>query len=105
MYRVLAVFAGMAWLTLTFFLTLWLTFPSDAVIERVRYEVDRNTKGSLAIDIDSVGPWWTGLSASGVTLSAVQGAGTDAAEASPLLEAEWSRRGSGSSPPSCSVPT
>ena len=66
MKRVLVVIAGLFWAALLFMLTFWLTFPGDAVSERVEYQVGQATRGNYALDLGDVGPWWLGLSTDSV---------------------------------------
>lgn len=72
---------GGAWSVLVFLVTGWLSFPSAAAAARLSYGVEQATDGSLAVDIDSVSPWWFGMAAHGVRLATVQ----DDGEALPVF--------------------
>lgn len=66
MKRLLLVGAGALWFLLVFFVSFRLTFPSDAVADRIRYEVQETTDGAWVLDLRSVRPWWIGAAADGI---------------------------------------
>lgn len=68
MQRVLLIFGAGAWFVVLFLITFVLSFPSDAIVERVRWEVSERSRDEYAITIDSLSPWWVGASAGGVKL-------------------------------------
>ena len=71
--KLLFGFAGLAWFGVVFLFGLWLTFPSDTVVERVRYEFDALTDGSMALDMSSLAPRpLLGLSMTDISLSSVE---------------------------------
>lgn len=49
------------WVTLVFLFTLWLTFPSDAVVQRLMYEANARSGGRRSVQIGSAAPYWFGL--------------------------------------------
>ncbi len=58
----LGLVATFFWCVAVFFVTLWLTFPSDAISDRIRYEVPLRLGGDYSAEVGSVGPWWLGVS-------------------------------------------
>lgn len=77
MKRLLLVFGAGAWFVVLFLLTFVLTFPSDAIIERVRWEVSERSRDEVAVTMDSLGPWWLGASAQGVKVYQAERRGAD----------------------------
>ena len=71
MKKIAWTLAGSAWFGLVFLVALRVTFPSQAVIDRIRWTVQEETGGQMALDMDSIGPWWTGASATNVDLARV----------------------------------
>jgi hypothetical protein len=69
MRKLLMVLAGAAWFVFLFLATFVMTFPSDAVIERLRYEVSERSGGQYSLELSDVGPWWGGSPAQNVKLS------------------------------------
>jgi type II secretion system protein N len=68
-HKILPWLAGSAWGGLVFLLGMQLFFPSDAAIERMRYEVDRASDGGWQLNADKAGLWRaTGLKLKGVEL-------------------------------------
>jgi len=70
MKRVLIGLGAVAWFCLLFLVTFTLLFPSDAVVERLRWEVQERSGDQYAMTMDSVGPWWLGASAQDVKIYA-----------------------------------
>jgi type II secretion system protein N len=68
MRKLLMVLAGAAWFVFLFLATFVMTFPSDAVIERLRYEVSERSGGQYSLELSDLGPWWVGSSAQNVKL-------------------------------------
>ena len=68
MIRVLQVVGAFAWAAVVFAGTLWATFPSEAIVNRLRYEVPRVMGSEYSADIGRISPWWIGLSADDVKL-------------------------------------
>lgn len=83
---ILGILAGLAWCGVVFVLTLWLTFPSDAIVERARYEVQKASNGDIALKADSSSPWWAGVSLNNARLVSVD---QDAGTSSMMLEADY----------------
>jgi type II secretion system protein N len=59
---------GILWFGLAFLISFYVTFPTDAVKERIRYEIHAATDGEYTLELDSVGPWWVGLALHDVRL-------------------------------------
>lgn len=59
--------AGVAWFALTFFIGLYVTFPSDVVRTRVEHESVAATDKQFAVSMDSIHPWFAGVRATDVT--------------------------------------
>jgi len=74
MRRLAWVLGGIAWTALVFYVAFRVTFPSDALADRLRYQVDQGTHGQMALDIGSLSPWWVGLKARNVSLVSQGGA-------------------------------
>ena len=68
MRTLLMVIGGFAWFIFLFVVTLVLTFPSDAVVERARWEVMERSGGAYALELSDLGLWWVGVSAQDVKL-------------------------------------
>ena len=66
--RILGAFAASLWFSFVFLIALILTFPTGAAMERARWEVQDATDGSMALELDSLSPWWTGAKATNITL-------------------------------------
>lgn len=81
---ILGIAGGLLWCLLVFLGVWWFTFPSDAVVDRVAFEVQKSSGGKYALKAVSASPWWTGLSLSGVTVSAIDDEGV----ATPMLLAD-----------------
>ncbi|MBX2796251.1 MAG: type II secretion system protein GspN [Myxococcales bacterium] len=62
------VVGGIVWCMLIFSFTLWLTFPSDTLIERIRHETPRMMGSEYSSDLASIAPWWFGVAAKDVKL-------------------------------------
>lgn len=84
MKRLGFVVAGLAWFLLVFLVALRVTFPTDSLVERARYEVQAQSGGQLALEVASVGPWWAGVRATGVDLYRV-------GETEPVFHADVAR--------------
>src|SRR5690606_39192485 len=56
MRRILIAAGSMLWFGLVFLVGLRLTFPSAAVVERLRYEVERGSDGEFALQLGRVVP-------------------------------------------------
>jgi type II secretion system protein N len=63
--------AGSAWFSFVFSVVFYYTFPSEAVAQRLAYEVDQATAGTTKIELSEVGPWWFGLSGRNLVVSRV----------------------------------
>ncbi len=68
MKNALLVVGGILWFGLVFSLTFWLTFPSDTLAERLKYEVYDGSGGDYQLQLDSLSPWWVGVSGEMVQL-------------------------------------
>lgn len=68
MKAVLYVLGALVWSAVVFAATFWLTFPSETLINRLRYEVPRRMGEEYSAEIGSLRPWWVGLSADDVKL-------------------------------------
>ncbi len=62
MRRLLMGVFGVFWAALVFVLTLWLTFPSDAFVQRIRAEAPGVLGAEYSLDLVSASPWWVGVS-------------------------------------------
>ena len=91
--RIIPIALGLAWGLFVFWIALVLTFPSDAVRQRISWEVDRGTSGAMALQLDDIRPSWrvTGALLEGVQLLSVPksrpGSDDDPTPASLLLSA------------------
>ncbi len=63
MKKLLMALFALCWCAVVFVVTFWATFPSDALVDRVRWEVPQRLGKEYAIDLASVSPWWVGVSA------------------------------------------
>jgi len=68
MRRFLLLVGGISWFGFLFVVTFFLTFPTDAVVERARWEVAERSNGQYSLELGDLGPWWVGASASDVKL-------------------------------------
>lgn len=68
MKRVLAVVGGVLWFALVFFVTWRMTFPSEAVGNRIKVEVHKATNGAFELSMADLAPWWVGAKANSVVL-------------------------------------
>lgn len=68
--RVLMIAGGLAWCAIVFAGTLWATFPSRSIVDRLAYTLQDTTGGAYALEASSASPWWTGLSLRDVKLLA-----------------------------------
>jgi type II secretion system protein N len=68
--RVLMIIGGGVWCAMVFAGTLWATFPSQAVVDRLAYTVQDSTDGGYALKASSASPWWVGLALHDVELVA-----------------------------------
>lgn len=66
--RILAVFGVLLWCVAVFFATLWFTFPSETLANRVRHEVPNTLGPEWSAEVESVSPWWLGVSVQGMKL-------------------------------------
>ena len=48
---------GLVWCVIIFFVTWYLTFPSQAVVDRAAFEVQKASNGSYALKASSASPW------------------------------------------------
>lgn len=71
MTRFLNGLALSAWGAVAFAGTLWASFPSKAVADRLSFEVSERSGGAWDLRVDSVAPWWWGVSAQHVVISTV----------------------------------
>ena len=75
MKRVLMVVGGVIWFALVFFITWRVTFPGQAIEDRLRVEVANATNGTYELSLSDLRPWWTGVAADNVVLIEVKGRG------------------------------
>jgi type II secretion system protein N len=68
MRNVLFAVAVAGWGLIVFAGTFYVTFPSQAVADRIRYEVPRMMGDEYTVELGNVSPWWMGLSVSDVKL-------------------------------------
>ena len=66
---------GLVWCVIIFFVTWYLTFPSQAVVDRAAFEVQKASNGSYALKASSASPWWAGVTLHDVVLMSVDEAG------------------------------
>jgi len=88
--RILPIALGLSWGLLVFWIGLVLTFPSDAVSERIAWEVDQATKGGMVLRLDGVSPSWgvTGVNLEGAQLlQRVEGKGDEEDTVTLLVQA------------------
>jgi type II secretion system protein N len=78
---------GMVWGALVFQLAFHMSFPSEALGDRVAYEVEQATSGRQLLRVEKVAPWGVlGLSLEGVQLfSRAKGSSRDEESAGPTL--------------------
>jgi len=81
---ILGIAAGLVWCVLAFVVTWYVTFPSQAVIDRLAYEVQEGSDGEYALTAGSASPWWAGVSLSDVVLMSVDETG----KGTPILLAD-----------------
>jgi len=72
MKKLALVAAGILWFGVVFLFTFWLTFPSETMAERLKYEVYEGSDGAYQLQLGSVSPWWVGLSGSDVQLYSIE---------------------------------
>jgi type II secretion system protein N len=68
MRRALTVLAFAVWTVVVGYGTFRLTFPSDVIAERIRYEVPLRLGRAWSAEVGSVSPWWLGVSLADVKL-------------------------------------
>jgi len=68
--RILLIIGGLVWCTLVFVLTVWLTFPSQAIVDRLAYAIQEGTGGDYALKATGASPYWLGLTLYDVELIA-----------------------------------
>jgi type II secretion system protein N len=73
--RIAFIIGGLLWCVLVFIGSLWLTFPSQAIVDRLAYQVQEASGGDYALRAASAGPWWAGLRLNDVRLIAEGGRG------------------------------
>lgn len=76
MNRALWIIGGVAWFALVFWVTLYLSFPSEGVGRFVASVVSQRTNGQYRIEMDGAKPWWVGLAGDNVIVYSTAG-GTD----------------------------
>lgn len=90
--RLLQVAGGMGIFGMSFLTGLWVTFPEDAAITRLRWEVQDASDGAMALDLSGISPWWTGAYATDVRLVQFEARGGGRApEPTELLSAPWAK--------------
>ncbi|MEN0062654.1 MAG: type II secretion system protein GspN [Myxococcota bacterium] len=57
------------WSILVFAVTFYLTFPSDALVARIKEEAPNVLGPDYEVDLASAAPWWVGLSMTDVAVS------------------------------------
>jgi type II secretion system protein N len=82
--KILWGLAGAGWFVLCLMVSFWLTFPSQTLIDRARFEVQNASDGAMALNIASLSPRWMGVAAGDVEIVSVSGDG----EGSTLLRAD-----------------
>ncbi len=82
---ILGIMMGLVWCGLVFLLALWLTFPSQAIVDRVAYEVQTRSDGAVAVRAGGASPWGVGLSLTDVEVFTVD---PRTGKASRALQAE-----------------
>ncbi|TVQ92896.1 MAG: type II secretion system protein GspN [Deltaproteobacteria bacterium] len=80
--RILIALGGLVWSALVFVVVLWWTFPSQAIVDRLAYEVQESSGGDYALTASAARPWWAGLSLYDVEILAIDGD-----EVTPLFDA------------------
>ncbi len=66
--RLSMIAGGLVWCAAVFGVTSWVTFPSDAVVDRLAYSLQESTDGGFALKASTASPWWIGLNLSDVEL-------------------------------------
>jgi len=64
---------GAASLMVGFFTSFYMTFPEDAIRDRINVEVHKATAGAQSVVIESIKPSWMGVSLSGLVLKGERG--------------------------------
>ncbi len=85
--------AGVAWTASWCGLGGWLTFPSTAVADRIRYEVNKASNGATQIQIGEVSPWWLGLRGRDVSVYGRSSSRSGGDELRFAAETVWARVG------------
>ncbi len=75
MNRIMWIVGGAVWSVLVFGTTFRLTFPSDEVSDFLAHHVRERSGGQYDIEMESVSPWWIGLSASRFVASSADPSG------------------------------
>lgn len=68
MRRLLLVLGALLWAAGFFLATFWLTFPSDTLANWIRHQVPLQLGSEWSADVESVSPWYAGVSVDGVKL-------------------------------------
>jgi len=61
--RIGLIAGGLLWASLVFVVTYWLTFPSQTLADRARWETPQVMGKAYSLDLAGVSPWWVGVSA------------------------------------------
>ena len=57
------VAGGILWCVVVFVTTLYATFPSQALVDRIKVEAPNVLGPDTSVDLASVSPWWVGIAA------------------------------------------
>lgn len=82
---ILGIAGGIVWCALVFVVSMYVTFPSTAIVERARYEVQKASAGSYALEASGASPWWTGVALHDVRVLSVD---KDSGEGAMVIEAD-----------------
>ena len=76
--RIVWVLGGAAAFFGCFLISLFVTFPDDAIEQRLRHEVRQATGESIDLSVGGVSPWWAGLRMRDVSVKALSKDGDEA---------------------------
>jgi len=75
--RFIGVMGGLAALVGCFFVSLFATFPEDAIEQRLRHEVRSATDEAIDLSVGGISPWWVGLKLNDISVMALSDEGDE----------------------------
>ena len=75
--RFVGVIGGLAAFFGCFFVALFVTFPDDAIEQRLRHEVRKATGEAIDLSVGSISPWWAGLKLNDLSVLALSDEGDE----------------------------